>query len=243
MQPWVAMITAIAKMLSGGTRVRRERQPYAPSFFKGHEQGAARSAQAVVPLVLKQFDVQSVVDVGCGTGICLAEFAQHGIADYLGIDGQYVPREMLRIPADRFIVSDLSDFALPQRSFDLACSLEVAEHLPPECAEQFVAALAALAPAVLFSAAIPGQGGTNHLNEQWQSYWAALFARSGFVGVDCVRPNVFNNSAVELWYRQNIIIYCRRGFMPSGFDAMTWPYDFDRVDPELFRARCDVARR
>ena len=94
-----------------------------------------------------------------------------------------------------------------QRTFDLAMSLEVAEHLPPKSAEGFIAGLTKLAPVVLFSAAIPFQGGTNHVNEQWPQYWADLFARHGFDAIDCIRSEVWDNEEVEWWYAQNTILY------------------------------------
>jgi SAM-dependent methyltransferase len=217
---------------------RRMMQPstYAETFFAGHQDGSVRSAAVVVPLILRHFRIGSVVDVGCGIGAWLAEFSRRGIADYLGIDGDYVSRDLLRIPADRFRAADLADFEPPSRQFDLACSLEVAEHLPADCAARFIARLVDLAPVVLFSAAIPDQGGTNHVNEQWQSYWAGLFRAHGYVGVDCIRPFIFNDDHVELWYRQNTIVFCRPDKIPPRFSPMTSDYEFDRVDPELLRA-------
>jgi SAM-dependent methyltransferase len=227
-----ALIKAIDRL-----RRREAPAPYAASFFSGHRDGSARSAAVVVPLVLQTFEVASVIDVGCGIGTWLAEFARLGVTDYLGVDGDYVPRELLRIPADRFRTADLSRFEPPERHFDLACSLEVAEHLPAERAEPFVATLVTLAPVVLFSAAIPHQGGTNHVNEQWQSYWGKLFEAKGYVGVDCIRPFVFNDDRVELWYRQNTIVFCRPDRIPAKFKPMQTAYEFDRIDPELLRAR------
>jgi hypothetical protein len=82
-------------------------------------------------------------------------------------------------------------------------SLEVAEHLPPDRSNSFIAELTALAPVALFSAAIPQQGGTDHINERWQSYWAGLFKKRGFSPLDVIRPAVWENDAVERWYRQN----------------------------------------
>jgi SAM-dependent methyltransferase len=215
----------------------RQTPRYEASFFSGHLNGSARSAAVVVPLLLKHFPARSVIDVGCGVGTWLAEFARHGISDYLGVDGDYVPRDLLVMPSDHFQAADLSTFSPPARRFDLACSLEVAEHLPPACAASFVRLLTHLSPVVLFSAAIPGQGGTNHLNEQWQSYWAALFRVRGYVGIDCIRPAIFNDDRVELWYRQNTLIYCDPAKVPAGLRPLTTAYEFDRIDPELFRAR------
>ncbi|HTU82550.1 MAG TPA: hypothetical protein VMF61_10495, partial [Candidatus Acidoferrales bacterium] len=95
------------------------------------------------------------------------------------------------------------------RTFDLAISLEVAEHLPESSAASFVATLTTLAPAVLFSAAVPFQGGEHHVNERWQSYWAELFERRGYTCVDCVRPRFWNDASIEFWYRQNTLVYVR----------------------------------
>jgi hypothetical protein len=52
-----------------------------------------------------------------------------------------------------------------RKRFDLAISLEVAEHLPEGSAGALVSTLIEAAPVVVFSAAIKGQSGTNHINE------------------------------------------------------------------------------
>jgi hypothetical protein len=77
------------------------------------------------------------------------------------MDGGYVTTSPL---GERFLPHDIAT-PLPEHlvgRFDLAVCLEVAEHLPPERAESFIRELCDLAPVVLFSAAIPGQGGTGH---------------------------------------------------------------------------------
>src|SRR5262245_3511460 len=113
------------------------------------------------------------------------------------------------IAAERFRETDLSrPFALP-RTFDLAVSLEVAEHLPAAAATGFVQSLAKLAPAVLFSAAVPHQGGWQHVNEQWPQYWADLFARDRFFAVDCLRERFWTVADVRWWYAQNMILFLR----------------------------------
>lgn len=139
---------------------------YDERFFEELREGARSSARAVVPLVMRMLAPASVVDVGCGLGTWLAVFAENGISDFLGIDGSYVDPLRLEIPRGRFLPHDLSTPLRLDRRFDLAVSLEVAEHLPGSAAETCVGSLAELAPLVLFSAAIPFQGGTNHVNEQ-----------------------------------------------------------------------------
>lgn len=158
---------------------------------------------------------RSVVDVGCGVGAWLAEWNAAGVSDVLGLDGDYVRRDQLLIPADRFRAADLSTPPAIGRRFDLATSLEVAEHLPPETTDGFVAALCALAPAVYFGAAVPSQGGTHHVNERWQSDWAARFAARGYVALDPVRPRVWADDRVSWWYAQNALLYVDRAALDA----------------------------
>jgi len=183
---------------------------YGDEFYLALREGARRSAAAIVPLVLQCINPRSVIDVGCGTGTWLSVFLELGIADMLGVDGDYVTKELLEIPADRFLTFDLRTPFRLDRQFDLVVSLEVAEHLPPECADIFVDTLIRLGPVILFSAAIPLQGGTHHLNEQWPDYWAALFGRRGYILVDVLRTRVWQNPDSDFWYVQNILIFVRR---------------------------------
>jgi len=205
--------------------------PYSESFFEDQQDGSARSAQVVVPIVLSLFPCRSVVDFGCGVGGWLKEFERYGVSDYLGVDGDYVPRHMLKIPADRFRPADFRNMDGLDRRFDLASSLEVAEHLPEDRAKPFVAALVEAAPVVLFSAAIPLQGGTDHLNEQRQSYWAKLFAEHGYIALDCIRPMIYGDLRIQYWYRQNILIFCHPDKRPPACTAVASSYELDRIDP------------
>ncbi len=189
---------------------------YDDEFFRRHRDGARRSARAIVPLVLDLVPAGSVVDVGCGQGSWLTVFQELGIDDVVGIDGDYVDRDRLEISADRFRAYDLARPFRFDRTFDLAVSLEVAEHLPGEAANDFVESLTRLAPVVLFSAAAPYQGGNNHVNEQWPAYWAERFGQRGFCPVDCLRRRIWTNADVEWWYAQNIFLYVDRGTLAAN---------------------------
>src|SRR5262249_50066622 len=156
---------------------------------------------------------RSIVDVGCGLGTWLAAFRELGVTDVVGIDGEYVDRDLLEIPQEQFREVDLSAPFSLDRTFDLAISLEVAEHLPPEAAEAFVESVARLAPVVLFSAAIPFQSGNHHLNEQWPDYWTTLFRRHNYVPIDCIRGKIWDNYEVEPWYVQNSLIFADTSFV------------------------------
>jgi SAM-dependent methyltransferase len=181
--------------------------PYTTDYFRWMQQGSRRSAAEVVPLIIQLLRPRSIVDVGCGTGSWLAVFREHGVEDVVGIDGDYVDRNVLEIPTEKFVAFDLKNPLRLARRFDLAVSLEVAQNLPHECAETFVASLVGLAPAVLFSASIPHQGGLVHINQRWPAYWAAYFRARGYLPFDCLRPKLWQNDAVEWWYAQNTLLF------------------------------------
>jgi len=182
-------------------------QAYDHKFYRDLGDTALPSARRIVPYIMELCPVTSVVDLGCGDGSWLAVFSDHGVGAIQGFDGPFIAADQLRIPADRFQRVAL-DAPIPvPRRFDLAMSLEVAEHLPPARAAGFVADLCAAAPVVLFSAAIPRQGGLNHLNEQWPAYWAAQFAQHGFRPIDALRSRFWDDASVTWWYRQNLLLF------------------------------------
>jgi len=180
---------------------------YTQEFFAWGVDRTRSSAEAIVPLVIERVRPRSVVDFGCGVGVWLEAFSSHGIDDYVGVDGPWVPQDALHFRPDRFVPGQLDRALSLGRRFDLAVTLEVAEHLPEHRADDFVRNVVEHAPCVLFSAAIPHQGGTDHVNEQWPDYWADRFAAHGYTVVDAIRPLVWSNPDVLPFYRQNVLIF------------------------------------
>lgn len=164
-----------------------------------------RAAAEIVPHLMRRFEPGSVVDLGCGTGSWLAVFRGHG-CHVLGLEGEFVEDDLLEIPREYVHVVDLeSDVRAPGR-FDLALCLEVAEHLSPTAGERLVELLAATSDVILFSAAVPGQGGDHHVNERWPAHWQRLFAERGYSCDDAIRWAFWENDSVDWWYRQNMFV-------------------------------------
>lgn len=165
-----------------------------------------QAASILLPLVFDLIKPQSMLDVGCGLGTWLTVGDKLGANDYLGVEGHVISSDELVIPSEKLLLHDLRNHFDLGRQFDLVISLEVAEHLPESAAETFVASLVRHGEAILFSAAIPNQGGQNHLNEQWPKYWMEHFSKHGYVFYDVIRPKVWDDDRVDFWYRQNIFL-------------------------------------
>ena len=203
---------------------------YPADFYANRRAHTAHAATRIFAALPTGLVRNRVADIGCGTGTFLVA---SGASYQFGIEGDWVKPDMLDDPGIVFESRDLEQrFAGPQ--VDLVLSLEVAEHLTPERAESFVADLVAMAPAALFSAAIPGQGGVGHLNEQWQSYWAAHFATHGRKAYDVVRDKIWTDEAVPAWYRQNAVLYLNDATASALGLTASDPALLDRVHPAFW---------
>jgi len=214
---------------------------YDASFFQAMTCEATYAVRATVPLIMDALRPASVLDVGCGTGAWLSVFAALGVADILGVDGPWVPAAQLLIPEDRFQRVELEKPLAFGRKFDLVLCLEVAEHLPARAADVLVESLVRHGDVVVFSAAVPFQGGTHHVNEQWPSYWVEKFGNRGFVGVDYLRRRLWERLVQhETWYyAQNMLIFVRQDVLEQ-YSVLLQEYRYQGgppvslVHPKLF---------
>lgn len=218
---------------------------YDDQFYATLAAGSRRSAEAIVPLIKQFLAPRSVLDVGCGQGLWLAVWHQHGIDDVMGVDGAYVDRTRLAIPAEKFTPCDLAAGFDQRRQFDVVTSFEVAEHLPASAAALFVEHLCQHSDMVVFSAAVPGQGGLGHINEQPYDYWRRLFSAQGYVCCDLLRPLIHRDCSIEPWYRFNVLVYVRAARLNSLPEAVrTSLVPEDKPVPEvadwLWRTRCRI---
>jgi SAM-dependent methyltransferase len=221
---------------------------YDQQFYRYINRGALESAAVLVPL-LQQIvpGISSVLDVGCGAGAWLSVWRDTG-AEITGIDGDYVERSALLIEPASFHAADLAAGFSLSRKFDLAQCLEVAEHLPEAGGRALVTSLCEHADIVLFSAAAPGQGGENHINEQPYQYWRDLFAECGFAMYDPLRQQLLGESAVKPWYRYNTFLFLREDSRPdlhAALAAQVVPRDqLPRdISPRVYQLRKQLVRQ
>jgi hypothetical protein len=154
-------------------------------------------------------DITSLLDVGAGIGTWLLAAQSAGVSDIFGVDGVRPPLQELCVPPDLILQVDLRQPLSLGRKFDAALCLEVAEHLPEASAATLVSSICNHADLVFFSAATPGQHGENHVNCQPPAYWQAIFNACGFVCLDEIRDRIWDDKAIEPWYRQNVFIAVR----------------------------------
>lgn len=177
--------------------------------------GVVSSAGAIVPVLVEELRPLTVVDVGCGEGWFCREFQGHGVST-VGVDGDRLPH------VDRVV-----DFTRPPYpelgGFDLVVCLEVAEHIEAQFAPKFVEWLCSLGPTVVFSAAVPGQGGPGHVNEQPPEYWAELFAEHRYEGSGALRDRLWDDARISWWYRQNMLVFGAHDLPLGGCDLREHP--------------------
>lgn len=217
---------------------------YNTAFYLDQMDESYVSAKKILGILFERYRPTSVVDLGCGVGTWLRACLDLGVTDIDGRDGDYVDRSLLKIPPECFHAADLSQPQTVGRRYDLAMSLEVAEHLERSSAENIVGALTRLSDVVLFSAAMPYQGGTGHSNENWLEYWAILFRRNDYVAVDYLRPLCWNSADVCFWYRQNVMLFAKRQLAPKLFPqaALADGRLLTQIHPELFLWACSRPR-
>lgn len=207
-------------------------------FYEDEKKYSKKSSDILIPYVIERLGCRTVVDFGCGVGECLNAAKQcAGVEKVTGLDGEWV-RGRLVIGQDEFYGCNLTQEIDLKEKYDLVISLEVAEHLSEDSAETFIGNLTRHSDVVLFSAAVPYQGGTHHVNEQYPSYWREIFSKQNFSMCDCIRSTFWNDERINDYYRQNVFIYCKsslRQEILKKFYCEENPTDI--IHPDLWKAR------
>ncbi len=179
---------------------------YQSSYFQRRKGISSISAEITLRKLSKFVRFSSVVDFGCGTGTWLAACQNMGATKILGFD-HYAKESELLIERKYFHKQSLAENINLEEKYDLAISLEAAEHVEQIFSDTIIENLTNASDVILFSAAIPNQGGTNHVNEQPPQYWSQKFADYGFTQFDVLRPLIWDEDDVAWWYKQNTFLY------------------------------------
>lgn len=208
---------------------------YHADFYRELSGYSRSSAKVLVPKLVAKYSPKSIVDFGCGSGEFLVEFEKNNVSEILGLDGSWLPAHSR---GRWFQEAELENYVELPIKYDMALCLEVAEHLPIGVAKILINSLTSASDLIVFSAAIPGQGGTNHVNEQYPEYWADLFFQYGFELDWDPRIEIWREKNVAPWYRQNLLVY-KRGNSPR----VTPKYPAQLWHPEIFPELLNVAQK
>ena len=162
---------------------------------------------------------KSFVDVGCGYGhlvkIASALMGAHTERECAGLDISVTDRVL---PHQYTLEKYDLTVRLPTKreplKYDMVLCLEVAEHLPASASDTLCDTLRRLTAGdgvLLFSAAVPDQGGSGHINEQPQEYWIEKLHRTGMV-IDLddtrrLRVNWGDIAPSAWWYGNNVLVF------------------------------------
>ena len=180
---------------------------YDNKFYETADRTAATSADGLIRHLTDTLSIRNVLDIGCGRGVWLAQWLRRGATTVVGVDGPYIDRERLAIPQESFVPHDLATNLSLGQKFDLVQSLEVAEHINKSCSDTFIDNLVKHGSMILFSAAIPGQGGEHHINEQPLEFWRRKFAARKFEVFDYLRPLTRDDQSIYFCYRTNSLLF------------------------------------
>jgi 2-polyprenyl-3-methyl-5-hydroxy-6-metoxy-1,4-benzoquinol methylase len=177
------------------------------------ENDAAGGAKVMAASIRREFAPRTVVDLGCGTGALLEALQAEGL-QVLGLENSAAALDICRARGLRVRKMNVeSDVLEIGETFDLAVSMEVAEHLPATVADRYVNFLTSLSDVVVFTGAPPGQGGTDHVNEQPQAYWVAKFVARSFLHLEDVSAqwrDEWKAGGVASWYYRNVMVFRKR---------------------------------
>ena len=187
---------------------------YTAEYYQRDVEGPARCAAPVISAsIMRDFNPRRVVDLGCGTGALLEALKNHG-CDCQGFEYSDSGLALCRSRGLHVAKFDIEHDSIPSQlgKFDVALSTEVAEHLPARCADRFVDVLASLAPVIVLTAATPGQGGTDHVNEQPHEYWIEKLKARGYQYELSRSQNwrwAWESAGIADFYYRNVMVFQR----------------------------------
>ncbi|WP_280570269.1 hypothetical protein [Chromohalobacter sp. 296-RDG] len=215
---------------------------YKDQFYEQRDRKTRKSAGEILGTIWPHIDIKNVLDIGCGVGTWLDVANKMGALNATGLEGPWVKNQETYVDKNKITLIDFENLELDlsEQEIDLTIWLEVAEHLTQEASDDIISKLRHSSQTVLFSAAIPGQGGRGHINEQWQSHWIDCFRRNGYIPYDYLRKIIWTNEDIPFWYRQNIFLFSRTEIESLNDCKITGEHRLaNLVHPALFERECE----
>ena len=206
---------------------------YDKRYYQSLRSHSYGSATKIIGYLTSFLDVSTVIDFGCGMGTWCLAARELGINKIIGIDQNPYNSEYMLISSDQYLQKDLRNTIDLDMSACIVISVEVVEHIEEEYGEIFVENLCRHSDIILFSAAIPHQGGEGHVNEKPCSYWSKIFASKGYCYIDCIRPAFWDDNDVAVWYKNNCILYVKDSVYPSIYPKVSICPPIDIVHPSM----------
>ncbi|MBU0791688.1 MAG: class I SAM-dependent methyltransferase [Gammaproteobacteria bacterium] len=192
---------------------------YDTAFFQSHMKYRPIYS-FIADLMVAHLKLGSVIDWGCGCGFLLERLHGHGIIELMGIDGskevmEFWKKELPPGLVRKLVVGDIFDYGVEDQ-YDLAVCMEVGEHVKEKDAGLLVYKICNSSTKwIWWTAAQPGQGGTNHVNCQPISYWEDAFAEESDFRPDWektyeIKQAMLVNHSLCLgfpWFRDNLCLF------------------------------------
>ena len=166
--------------------------------------------------IAERYEPKSVLDIGCGIGAYLDIFKKYG-AEVVGVDG--IPKSASILKDSEYIVHDLSQPFFYDKLYDVVVCVEVLEHLTEGQSIDILNTIVKHAGnTIVFSAAVPGQNGENHINCQPIGYWLEKFSDLGWI------PDVTESLGIRAissmsWFKHNLVVL-HKGEDRSGINKL-----------------------
>lgn len=166
-------------------------------------------ARKVISIILKYLPpIRTFLDFGCGLGAFSKAFEDFGYSNFKMIDHPSLPTEKLLVQdRTKFQPVDLDSDIPSIERVDLVICIEVLEHFENGRSLQLLDFITNSSDVVLFSAAVPRQLGTGHINEQWHDFWHFEFKKRGFSFFDGFKSELILDESIVYCFRQNLFIY------------------------------------
>ncbi len=190
---------------------------YNKDFFLSNQKEGLKIAEWFISLLQDIFEFQSLIDLGCATGHYLFYALKEGVSDVLGVEGSPAAFSNLLVDKKYIIQHDLRKPLNLNRKYDIALSIEVAEHIDKKYSDVYLKSMCDCSDLIIFTAATPNQGGKCHVNEQPHKWWIEKFKKHSFrfdkKMTDLLRRKIKENAEagkfIVFWLEPNIMVFCR----------------------------------